>query len=652
MSAFERKLFERREAAARAAASVAPPGVSGLDSSFDDVIPEEVYERTDVDKALDAAIQSIDIVTAYIRWCGKMTPKIGAGQTESIMVSCPKPNHRDSNPSAFLNTEKNTWYCAACQEGGDPHDIAAYRFGYPVPGYKKDSSFRKLRMQMATDFGYTFHKLPGGATYIEAPVVDEEPELPPPPVTIPAPIAATPSAEPAKPVVVETEAPVEEPDDEPLATVTSISPDFDDEEDIIMPSLNWRAIVPAGSFMSVYMNATTIDDVPEEYHFFNGLMAVGFALGRRARLFDQVPVYGNLFVCTLGNSGSGKSKARYHQDRLLNLALPYDATDPESRGVLKVSAPGSAEVLIHNFQKPIADPSTPKKIDYYAPVTGIIDYSELSALIGRANRVGNAIKPTLMQFYDMEGVISTSSMTTGIKQAVDPFASAITSTQPKALKTLLGRTDDDSGFLNRWVFVAGPEKKRFAIGGALVDIGPAVDPLRRILGWSGSFGDDQFVEWSRDAEDKFTAFFHDVIEPAKKNAASALITRIDLFMKKLILLLAGNKMEEEVSGETVQQAIDCYDYVIACYAIPEAQIGNSLMQEVSDAILGVARKQFEKDGKGVTLSSIARSLARRKYPHDLVLKTCDGLAKLGFLDMQTAVPGATGRPTVRYKYVG
>lgn len=243
-------------------------------------------------------------------------------------------------------------------------------------------------------------------------------------------------------------------------------------------------------------------------------------------------------------------------------------------------------------------------------------------------------------------------MTTGIKQAVDPFASAITSTQPKALKTLLGRTDDDSGFLNRWLFVAGPEKKRFAIGGALVDIGPAVDPLRRILGWSSSFGDDEFVEWSREAEDKFTEFFHEVIEPSKKRAESALITRIDLLMKKIILLFAGNKMEREVSGETVQSAIDCYDYILACYAIPESQIGNSLMQEVSDAIMAVAQRQYMKDGKGVTLSAIARSLARRKYPHDLVLKTCDGLAKLGFLDIQTAVPGAAGRPTVRYKYVG
>src|SRR3546814_6014676 len=72
------------------------------------------------------------------------------------------------------------------------------------------------------------------------------------------------------------------------------------------------------------MDATVKDDVPEEYHFWNGLLGLGFALGRDVSLMDFQPVYGNLFVCTLGRTGSGKSRAKGHLDRLLSTALPHE----------------------------------------------------------------------------------------------------------------------------------------------------------------------------------------------------------------------------------------------------------------------------------------------------------------------------------------
>jgi hypothetical protein len=630
-SAFQRKLAEKRarEAAEKAKNSPQPSGWE----AYADLIPtvDDVHERSADQKALDTAVEGIDIIAAYRRWCGKMEPVVGK-KRESIMISCPKPNHKDSNPSAWINLDKQTWFCGSCQEGGDSHDIAAYHYGYPVPQYKNDATFHKLREQMAKDFGFTIQKMPGGVTHVIAP--EPEPEEEPTPT-------------PTGPVVVGPEPTVPE-----LAPVIEMTDDGD-LPSYDYPSLDWRSIVPENSFIRMYMRQCIVDDIAEEYHFWNALVAVGFALGREARLFDSRPVYGNLFVCTLGHSGSGKSKAAGYLNNVLDEALPHDWTDPSSRGVRRIATPGSAEVLIHSFQKQVTDPSDPKKVMYHAPVKGLIDFNEFSQLMGRAGRQGNMLKPTLMQFYDMDNLITSNSLTTGSKEAHDPFASILTTTQPAAMRELVGKGDDNSGFLNRWVFVAGPDKKKVSIGGAKIDISPSVPYLQAIFAWAGQFRDNEYVELGPEAYEEWDKAFHEVVYPKKIGSSSSILNRLDLLMKKLILLLAGNKMERVVSGQTVREAMSLFDYILKCYEMPESELGKTLNSEVQEAVLYQCRKQWEKNPQaGVTVSIIARNLARRNYPREMIVKTLDTLVKLDLIEPVVSEPGKRGRPTTRYRYVG
>lgn len=632
-SKFQQRLEQRRRKEAEAAAAA-------LSEDFSDLVPDHEYDRSETDTEIDRIIDNIDILDAYKRWCGKMIPTVRGGQTEGIKISCPIPGHVDSNPSAWINLDKQVWHCAACEQGGDAYDIAAFAKGFG--DYKSDGAkFHKLREEMAKDFGYVFTRLPGGVTVVTPPEPEEDDQP-----------AGTP--EPASPSVGKVAAPEPgtfDPDyKKPEAEVVELYDDGDTEYDL--PTLDWRPIVPPDTFLHEYMKAVCIDDAPEEYHFFHGLLALGYAVGRDVRLFDSVPVYANLFVCTLGRSGVGKSKARSHLDRLLSTALPHDWADPLSKGVRKISAPGSAEVLIHNFQKPVEDPTNPKKIAYYAPVRGMIDFNELSSLMGRVNRSGSVIRPTLMQFYDMEPVIATSSMTHGAKEAHEPYASALTTTQPRSLRNLLTGDDDTSGFLNRWVFVPGREKRRFAIGGVQVDIDAAVPALKDIFGWSGSFLGADVVEWSVEAAERFTDFFHGRIEPDKKKAQSDLIVRIDLTMKKLILLFTINRRLKTVPIEAVEEAILCYDYLFASYGVPSGMIGNTISNEVAEAVIYQTKRTFERDGKGMTIGSIAKALKRRKYPMKLLIDTVDNLVKLDMLKVEQPKAGAVGRPAVRYKYVG
>lgn len=616
LTKFQQRLAERR--AREEAAAAAKKAETEVTTEFDeDLIPEVPYERDENALEIDNVLDRIDIIDAYRRWCGKMVPVVRGDQREGIKISCPIPGHVDSDPSAWINLDKQTWFCGGCQEGGDKFDIAAYWLGFPVPDYKDGVNFHKLRERMAEDFGYTRHEHHDGSATYTAPIIVEDKE----------------------------EAPVPPPEP-PSAEVTSI---YDDsEEEIVMPHLDWKPIAPKDTFLDAYMKAVCVDDAPEEYHFFHALIALGFALGRDVTLFDSVPIYGNLFVCTLGRSGIGKSKARSHLQGLLERALPHDWSNPNSKGVRKVASPGSAEHLIRQFCKPVEDPSSPKTIAYYAPVRGLIDFNELSSLVGRTNRTGSVMKPTMMEFYDMERVVETGSMTHGSTKAENPFASALTTTQPKALKTLLTGADDSSGFLNRWVFVPGTEKKRFSVGGVQVDIEPAVKPLEDIMAWASTFGADK-VEWSVEALQRFDEFFQGTIEPDKRKSDNDLIVRIDLTLKKMMLLFAANRKERTLSEQSVLDAIYCYPYLKAAYGIPEGQIGNTLTNEISDAIMYRIKKVMEDGRKeGVTLREINVGLRRRKYPPKMLNDVLEALVKLELVEVNTTQTGKVGRPTKRY----
>jgi hypothetical protein len=631
--------LERKRATEAAAAAEAEAAKQSFEP---DLVPEDEYQRSEGEKALDAFVENISIVDAYNKWCNKMHVSPRPGQRESIKVRCPNPDHEDKGPSAWMNLDKNVLNCRPEGDVGyDSHDIAAWFFGFPVPDYKTNGDFPKLRRMMAEAFGMKVERTLGGQTvaYLEEEPKEDEEEK------------QETSDKPDK-TDISGNAPSEDGErlgdgaDRPDATVTEL---YEEEEQIKLPSLDWRGLLPgADTFLDRYMEATIKDECPEEYHFWNGLLALGFASGRDITLQSKIPVYGNLFLCHLGKTGAGKSTAARHLKRLLRECMPYNHNDPTSNGVQTVT-PASAEALIKAFSKPVPDPANMKNIAYYAPVKGLIDYSELSSLIGRGQRVGNILKPTLMDFFDMQHEVRTQSNTGGIILAENPFASCTTSSQPRALRDLLRNSDDASGFLNRWVYVGGAPKQITIMGAGRVDLAPSVDALDRIKGWAGSFTGGKQVEWEEDALEEMQSFFDEYVYPLKNNPDTNIFVRLDLTFLKLTLLFAVNKMERLVTLETVQTVKRMFGYLHACYGIPADQIGNTLENEMTEAIVYQMRRVGGKDG--ATLNAIALALKRRKYPKELILRNIKALIELGFVEERTNSAGTRGRPTKRYIYV-
>ena len=651
-SAFQRKLAERREREA-AAAAASPAAQLRPD---DDLIPQRPKKLSTEDTQLDAILDGVDILTAYTKWCGKMPiPASAYRQTESIKLSCPNPAHPDKHPSSWFNTSKGVWHCGACNLGGDKHEIAAYRYGYPVPAYRSPGNpqFREVRQRMAADLGYT-RRESGGTSYYEAPsstAVDN-------PVENSANVAddkshngdspqpggdKSPNTDVSGQTRLAEEPASTAPDDGVPDNVVEL---YENMPATVFPAIDWKTLVDPDTFLWEYLEACTADTVPEEYHFWNGMIALGLAVGRDITLQDATPVHGNLFVCIVGNTGDGKSRSKGYLNKVLYAALPHDHKAAVSKGVKQVSNPGSAEYLIKEFSKPLLDHEG-KPTGLQVPVRGIVEYPELSALSGRAMRAGNVIKAHLMEFYDCPDKVETGSMTHARQEAYMPFASTWSSTQPGALRDLVDRGDARSGWLNRWIFAGGVKKRPKSLGGAVIDLSPATDKLKKVHAWSGK---TRQLEFDEDAASMWDAFFHNILHPAMEDDDTELLKRMDLLLKKLMLLFAINRRQDHISADVVVKSIALYNYLMACYAIASEAIVNTLPNEVRAEIKRHIIRLSKKNGSGASIRDISRCIARKNYPQKMVLDVIKFMMEMGELE-KMEVAGKVGRPTVRYHVI-
>ena len=614
--------------------------------SADVQLPDLDDGKSEDDYELDRIIKSIDFATAYNKWIGKSHAV--KSKKDGNMISCPMPNHPDKNPSAWFD-EDGKWNCGSCETGGDVYDLAAIHFGYPMPGYKDGALFHKLRQQMAESFGWTFKKVTGGTVMYR----DEAPEDATTTVTtvVDAPNHPT-QPEPADGAsglaVTKSETPVEpKPDNVALMWSDDDKPDI-----VVYPTLNWRNIVPEDTFLFEYLEATSNDDSPEEFHFWHGMIGLGHAVGRNVKLGDHNDVFGNLMVCLMGNTGTGKSRSRRWIDTVLREACPYQEDGSATSGVKLVPVPSSGEYLVKAFSYEARDPSNNKRMLGYAPVNGIVDFDELSAMIQRANRQGATLKPTIMALADCNYEVKIGSMMRGDIIASQPFCSIIASTQPKSVRSLLSLSDTGSGFVNRWVFAGGKEKQAEVLGGVhatfSVDLTKSIEELRKVRGWGAV---ERTVSLDEDAYTLYYQYYREILEPKKMGDESDLLKRIDLLSKKLMLLFAINKRKVIVDVQCVQAMIQVMEYVIECFGILGSNIGSTVMQEVMNEIQRHIIRHAKNTGRGASARDLARYTASKKFTLEQIKKALEVMTALDLIEIEKPKSNI-GRPSVRYNVVG
>ena len=190
----------------------------------------------------------------------------------------------------------------------------------------------------------------------------------------------------------------------------------------------------------------------------------------------------------------------------------------------------------------------------------------------------------------------------------------------------------------------------------MIDIKPAVKPLKEIHGWAGSFKPTDMISWSPEAADRFTQFYHDKITPDQRADDNDMLTRVDLLLKKLILLFTANRLKKEVPLESVEEAIACYPYIVQSYGITSSQVGLSDAADIANVMIEFIKRHEKRTGKPASLSDIKKGLKNnttfKKVEPRMLASLIKDLVAIEELQEVPPKPGDVGRPTVRYRYVG
>lgn len=625
---FQRKLRERQEKIqAEIDAAEAAAAIERADQEkWASYAPEPEYERTEADEAIDGELNKLTMRRAYDLWAGKGSIKSRSNQVE-IKTRCPNPGHPDHNPSFWFNTQKDQGVCAKCGRI-DKYTIAAWHFGYPVPTTGAD--YPKLRRQMAEALGLqiTESKLTGKTYVTEAPENASENS----------------NAEESDDTGTNgTNAAPEGVSEKADADIINL---FEPRSNFIPPALDLTKILPGeDTFLDLYMRNVSVTESPDEYNFFNALIALGLAVGRRVTLGQMSdPVFANLFICLLGDSGTSKSRSQRPLKKLIETALPYTA-DPSNYGTLLVPTSGSGEYLVEAFCRRALDPDGKPIPGRYDPVSGLIEYPEMRVLMSKGSALGSTLKDKLMEFYDCNHRVTAASRKAGITQAWEPFAAAITTTQPANLHNIVHASESASGFLNRWLFVTGPKKPIDRNNRDEPIFSPAVVPLQLIQGWSLSFGPNDQVLWEEDALLKFNAFLDTRVDTDKAADESDFLNRLDLLLMKLCLLFSINKQEKSVTLDTVDRVLSMYSYIIETYQIAAQRIMDTEEQRIVSDIERVIRNNTDK--KACTLKFIQRALRAKGYKITFLERIAKTMITLGILEeipVEKARTGGRGRP--------
>lgn len=611
-----------------------------------DLVPEVQFDKSDEDRKLDSVLDNIDIVDAYVRLIGKMQPEVRGGRTEGIKISCPMPNHADSNPSAWINTQKQTWFCGGCQIGGDVYDLAAIHFGYDLHGYKSKDSFPTLRKQLAEKFGFSILSGISGEYVVKHTEEEDALDDPSPPLVEPEqesePIVV-PDPEPSNTVAPPVLAPVIS-----IREATSVKQTNEQSAENRDLQIDWQKLLPYDTFSRSWMEQTTIDDLPHEFYFGLALQALGFAGGHNNVLADFQDVKANLFLCLYGRTGLGKSRSMRPYLRLLEEVFPFagdNTVDPQ--GVRILPTPGSGEALIDSFKWDVVDPAT-NRVDHQASVSGLVRHEELSGLVSKSARQGSSLKEVLIEMFDVHGGdVTTHSRTSGITRAHNPFCQMISTTQPNAIHSFLRRVDIESGFLNRWLFLAGiPRVAPISYGGTVQDITIPTQYLKNIYIWS--LGGHRFV-LEGDALDAWSDFFLKEMAPFKSGevAQESIFSRVDLILKKIIICLTMDEMRDQPTGDIVERAVALYPYLRTTYSMFAQDITFNDVTDCQSRIISIIEERDQKEEVPPSKRDVSRLLARR-FDGETVVRSLRNLIDLGLVEENASVAGARGRPTIRY----
>lgn len=603
----------------------APEPIQDLPGDLSKDIPEEVYDRPDYVPEIKSRV---GIVQAVRTW-GKQQAVIKDHRTEGVKVRCPYSHHVDNVPSAWVNTQKNTWFCGKCQIGGDVIDFyAAAKHDLQPTDFHRHSRFHQIIEEMADDLGIQIVSAADGGFSVEAKteswesnLTDKESEELPERPTEPVPttvIEQTPEGpmtyeeffEPSVPASAEASEPVTITDDELLRGL-ELEDEIDEYEffDINeVPSFDWRELdLNEDTFLHSWM--TQAEDelgwVPIEFFVALGFQAISIACSHRttSKSFG-LPLTGSTLCVLVGTTAAGKSTATNRLSDLISRAVGPKWDRQLGTGVKKITSIASAEALTQRVRTDIDDPKNP---DQQMEVPSNVWYleDELAQLVSRSRRSGGEhIKQRIMRFHDFaktkdepEMVAEDHSLTGGYRDVHDTYFTGTFLTQNEAIRDLVEKKDLVSGFFNRMMFFMGNSRtKRLASANHSIDPNPDyVKKYERM--WKDCQLRKRVIPFSSEALALIDQHpLHQKLDAIQ--AQSDMFARWQMMVLRFSFLLAVNENATDINEKHVNAAY----HFTASYIIPCAASMVKLSKPVNeknvlgDQIVEWLGSKFDKDG--------------------------------------------------------
>jgi hypothetical protein len=393
---------------------------------------------------------------------------------------------------------------------------------------------------------------------------------------------------------------------------------------IPFPDIAWTG--PFAAWREIVFPCT---EAPAEYLWGSCLVTIGVALGRNIRIENPRPLYPNVYVLLLGQTGDDRKSTSlsFSEDALFHLGLA-DKVD-----VLKGIQ--SSEAIYESLSRMDG-----------ARTLAYCD--EFRSLLAVAQRKGQRdIVPRLGSLYycPRKDSLNRSENSTIV---TDPFFSLIAATPAEYVQDLLTNLEVDGGFLNRFITVTGKVREWKAIAPKPTGWERFTRPLQDIV---GHYDDRECCfSFTHESAELWTDFYtrwktarQDLNERERK-----LTARIDEHVLKLAMIYSAIEKQVAITVEALVIAIS---------------IGKWLQGVASNAFSDVGHDSFSRAEKIVIEIVKSKGRMYRRYLQqwvhkkgingDLLTRVINSLVKNGHL-FEGADVSASGqkRPWVECVPVG
>ena len=126
-----------------------------------------------------------------------------------------------------------------------------------------------------------------------------------------------------------------------------------------------------------------------------------------------------------------------------------------------------------------------------------------------------------------------------------------------------------------------------------------------------------------------------------------MLSRIDLTLKKLIVLFAVNSKLDHPSGECVEQACSLFDYLYKMYSLFSTDINTNDDVHCQQRIIEVIEEFFLKHGEHPKKQDIIR-WSSRKFTLDMIKRNLQLMVEMEVIKETLIKKGARGPASTRY----